>query len=184
MRVRTRPSRTASGCFARTPPSSSMLQCVAVCCSVCYNVCVTMCCSICCSGLRAHHPPLASFSMLQCVAVCCSVLQCVAVYCSVLHCASQSVAACVAVVRTHTALLQHAAVCCSVCYNVSVTTCCSMCCSGSRAHHPPLACCSVLQCVAVYCSVLHCASQSVAACFAVVRTHTALLQHPAVSCSG
>jgi len=118
MRVRTRPSRTASGCFARTPPSSSMLQCVAVCCSVCYNVCVTMCCSICCSGLRAHHPPLASFSMLQCVAVCCSVLQCVAVYCSVLHCASQSVAACVAVVRTHTALLQHAAVCCRVRHKV------------------------------------------------------------------
>jgi len=77
----------------------NVLQCVAVCCSVLH--CVALCCSllqcvaVCCSVLQCvaecctlginSRPYESSCSalQLQCIAVCCSALQCVAAHCSV-----------------------------------------------------------------------------------------------------
>jgi len=76
------------------PPSSCLVQCVAVCCSVVQ--CVAVWCSV-----------------VQCVAVWCSVLQYVAVWCSVVQC----VAVCCSVLQCGAvccSLVQCGAVCCSV----------------------------------------------------------------------
>jgi len=112
--------------------------------------------------------------MLQCVAVCCSVRQCV------LQCVLQ----CVAVGgNTKVLCLQIADMCCSVV--LCVAFCSTVCCSGSKhqtacleiaASPLALVCCSVLQCVAVYCIVSSplasmCCSvlQSVAVCCRVLQ---------------
>ena len=123
------------------------------------------------------------------VAVCCSVLQCVAVCCSVLrdqpH-VGRSLFACV---------LQCVAVCL---YNVAV--CCSVLRDQPHVGRSLFACCSVLQCVAVCCSVSQCVADqphvrrslfacvlqcvaeccSVSQCVAVCRS---VLQSVAESCS-
>ena len=75
------------------PPTSQVLQHVAVCCSVVQ--CTAACCSVmlcrrsvCCRRDRSLSLPSFAVccSVLQCVAVCCDVLQCVAMCCSVLQC--------------------------------------------------------------------------------------------------
>jgi len=144
------------------------LQCVAVYCNA-YHVIrfverVMQCVAVCCSVLQCVA---VCCIVLQCVAMCCNVLQCVAVCCSVLQCASCN--------QTSSNLAdQHAhpwvgvAMCCRVlqCFTVWST---------SRFYSMlqcVAVCCSVLQCVAVYCSVL----QYVAMCCSV-------LQCVAVCCS-
>jgi len=108
------------------------LPCVAVCCSVLQ--CVAVCCSV-----------------LQCVAVCCSVSKCVAACCRVLQCVAvcRSALQCVAVFGSpmrfngfvgedDLALLQSESLGWVQALLQPV---------------PPPVCCSVLQCVAVCCSV-------------------------------
>ena len=85
-------------------------------------------------------------SVLQCVAVCCSVLQCVAVCCSV---------------------SQRGTIGCSVLY-LSVWSSCRL--RGGDVFFLNLpdvlcrVCCSMLQCVVVWCSVLQCMLQCVLQC--------------------
>ena len=60
----------------------SVLQCVVVCCSV------LQCVAACQTKHRKKPVHTCRRSVLQCVALCCSVLLCVAVCCSVLQCAA------------------------------------------------------------------------------------------------
>jgi len=158
-----------------------VLQCVAVCCSVRYSV-LEVCCicsAVCCRDARQLRERCVAVccSVLQCVAVCCSVLQCVAVcgsvlqhvavYCSVLQCVLQCVLRCV---------LQCALQCVLQC----VLQCALYCALQLSSRTPRVASCSVLQRVAVCCTVQHCvavrpvcgvfrcgALQSVAECVAL-----------------
>jgi len=93
--------------------------------------------------------------MLQCVAVWCSKLQCVAVCCSVVQCVAVCCSVCVQCVGKGRATLeglavQRVAACCSVLQFVPLR---------SRDDVRVLQCvavwCSMLQCGAVCCSVLH-----------------------------
>ena len=160
----------------------SVLQCVAVCCSVlqCVAVCcsVLQCVAVCCSASAQylvsqkdpfHISVAVCCSALQCVAVRCSVLQCVAVCCSVLQC----VAVCCSVTAQHLASQRD---------HVSVYLYVFVQYFASKRHpfHFPVylrvpkqyvashpvsilgtrfcrgfseSCCSVMQCVAVCCSV-------------------------------
>jgi len=144
-----------------------VLQCVAVGCSRLQCVAVYY-------SLHAATERDKGASLLQCDAVCCSVLQCVAVCCSVIQC----VAACCSV-------LQCDAVCCSalqcVVVSHSVLQCNAVYCSMHAAcvhtvYYSVLQCvavnCSVLQCVAVHCSVSQC-----------VAVYCSVLQCVAVYCS-
>ena len=150
-----------------------MLQCVAVFYSVLQcDVVQLRCPSAPCTGSR---------SVLQCVATiatCCSVLQCVAVPHPVMGARqrpAQVVAVCCSVLQG--VAVQSVAVCCRVlqCVAVcgSVRQCFAVCpstpCTGRFSVFSVLqcvaVCCSVLQCVAVCCSVLQC----VAACCSVLQ---------------
>jgi len=164
--------------------SCRVLQCVAVCCSV------LQCVSVCCSVLQCEQLHLEVYGwrgieyvdlarmMLQCVVVCCSVLQCVAMCCG---------ASCGVVTRGRLRLAWYrmrksgkhdVAVCCSVSCSVSCSGIVAVCCSVAVCHSGACGslllawdgienlgrtmlqcvavCCSVLQCVAVCCSVLQC----------------------------
>jgi len=107
-------------------------QLIAGCCSV------LQCVAVCCSAL-------------QCVAACCSVLQRVALSCSVLHCLAQ----------TH-ARRRTATSCLMVELNKRAFVTCKSCSFLARGSCHKRAGKSVLQCVAVCCSVLQCVA---------VRTH-------------
>jgi len=137
----------------------SVLQCVAVCCSVlqCVAVCcsVLQCVAVCCSiGVdcqifgaclvspiteTCHERITVCCSVLQCVAMCCTMLQYVAVCCSML----QYVAVCVRFPRllyaTHKGGKSLKIQC--------VVSVFQVCCKCVLVHF------SVLQCVAVCCSV-------------------------------
>ena len=115
----------------------SVLQCVAVCCSVLQ--CDAVCCSllqsvaVCCSLLQSVA---VCCSLLQSVAVCCNVFQCVPVCSSVLQCAEWGIFLWMRSGRALRSALNQSSELCGV------------------AQYPCVAvCCSVLQCVAVCCSV-------------------------------
>jgi len=96
----------------------------------------------------------------QCVAVCCSVLPCVAVCCSVLH---------VFTGRYTFGLIRRDAACCSVLQCVAVIRRSLHIWVGSQPF-----CCSVLQCVAERCIVFRCVAyfsvlQCVAVCCSVLQ---------------
>jgi len=139
----------------------SVWQCVAVCCSV------LQCVAVCCSVLQCVA---VCYSVLQCVAVCCSVLQCVAVCGSVLQC----VTVCCSVLQcdcVHTKtnafgngpldLVQKRIHSHPYEWSMSHMLACRgrwMSCYNMETHmmqsreYELIACCSVLQCVAVCCS--------------------------------
>jgi len=159
-----------------------VVQCVALCCSVvqCVDVagcntlqhtathCNTLRHAVCCSVLQCVAMLQGATGAISASnngvhnkvtsAVCCSVLQRVAVCCSVLQCAAVccNVLVCVAVCHRHNQRLYPR--------------------RWHRSHASTMlqcvaVCCSVLQCVAVCCSVL----QRVAACCSVPQARLALL---------
>jgi len=115
-----------------------------VCCSVLQRVAVSsvlQCLSTGSATSLVSTTFLEVASVVQCVAVCCSVLQRVAVCCSVLQCLSTGSAA---------SLVPALLVCCGV--FLGSTT--------SLVSTTFLEVASVLQCVAVCCSVLQCVAMS------------------------
>ena len=155
-------------------------------CSVCVH-------SVCGWTSRPVHTHVCMPLRCQWAAVCCSVLQCVAVCCSVLHCVPMccSVLQRVAVYRSVHAfemvvsrsrmpylLLQCVAVCfCVLQYDVA-------------GFH--IVCCSVLQCIAVYRSMLQhseCYFSTWSLCHhpchrdITLATHCNILQHTATHCN-
>jgi len=114
--------------------------------------------------------------VLQCVAVCCSVLQCVAVCCSVLQCVSW-------LIKEYAYLFVNMSVCFGQIRSLEMheisqeisekfpksrlDSNCAIRCKNRVA-----ACCSVLQCVAVYYSVLQC----IAVCCSVVQCTAATVE--------
>jgi len=121
---------------------SSVLQCVAVCCSLLQSVavyCVEVCCSVQCVETRYNLLRPCHSVQVRCI-----LLQSVAVMCV------KSVAACCEWRRSVAPLSQ----CCSVLNSVAV--CCSvMCLSLLQCVANRVTCCAfVLQCVAVFYSVL------------------------------
>jgi len=125
-----------------------VLQCVAVCCSVLQYVAVSLVVSF---DEFVSYPAVCC-SVLQCVEVCCSVFQYIAVHCSVLQRDSRCLLLCLC--RTfwcvwRVAVYYNVDVCCSVLQYVAV--CCSE--SSGVCCHVNVVPLSVLQCVAVYCSV-------------------------------
>ena len=141
-------------------------MCVAVCCSVagCCSVLqgVTVCCSVLQCVAVSRVGMREGVCVLQCVAVCCSVLQCVAVYCFLeSEYERECVFQCVAVNLNRSCRSIFLYFCCNTHCNKhrnthyhtgSVHMCSySFLDSGHESEH---VCCSVLQCVAVCCSVL------------------------------
>ena len=127
----------------------SVLQCVAVCCSVLQFV--TKCCGVhLCTYMRL-------VSALQFVAVCCSVLQCVAVCCSAMT--HVCVAVCGSVLQVFAgnifSMQSHSSWQC-VAVRESVLQCLYrkyLVIVSMQSHGSPLVCGSVLQFVAVCCSL-------------------------------
>ena len=77
----------------------------------------------------------------------CSALQCVVVRCSVLQCVANK-GCCVTGESPAEFMLQHIAACCSVLQRIAVR--CSVCIGGCyRTLHRVVLCCIVLQCIAV-----------------------------------
>jgi len=117
-------------------------------------------------------------SVLQCVAVCCSMLQCVAVCCSVLQCVAVCFAVCCSVLQCVAVPWKYHIGC-----NSPALQCVAVFCGMLHGVVVLLqcveACCSVLQCVAVCCSVLQC----VAVCCRVLQRAAACCNVPRISTS-
>jgi len=156
---------------------------------LCNHMCVEACCSVLhvathiwvTKHIRTSWSLRTDFSWasasfiralsLLCVAVCCSVLQCVAVCCSVLQCVAvclQWVAVCCSVLAVRCSALQCVAVHCGV--SASFIGALSLLRGAVRysvlQYNSVCCCCSLLQRVAVCCSVLQCA-RNVLQCVAV-----------------
>jgi len=156
-------------------------QCIVVCCSV-LHCHVLQCVAVRCSTLKrartfGTRSDVAVFcSVLQRAAACCSVPQRVAVCCSVLQCV---------------ALPQHVAVCCSVlrcaCFSSTILNAIrEIDCVEDIVHLYEIknrSGCSVLQCVAVCCSVLQCVENIVHLYEIKNRSGCSVLQCVAVCCS-
>jgi len=143
----------------------NVLQCFAVCCSASIQLAmpprrkhnlVLQCVAVCCSALQCEYAASNATSSTQCQegygsihtseGVCCSVLHCVVVWCIVLqwHCQESY-----DIIKTFEGVFQSVAVCCSAGMQLAMP-------GGLRRYtdvrRGVAVCCSVLQCVAVYCS--------------------------------
>jgi len=104
--------------------------------------CNVLQCAVCFVLLRAVAHLVLSRSVLQCVVVCCSVMQRGAAWLSVVQCVAQYDSGSCSVVQ------------CGAVY--CVLRACSPLMLGRSMLQYVAVCCSVLQCVAVCCSVLQC----------------------------
>jgi len=158
----------------------SRRRCVCMCCSVAH--CVTVCCSVLYCVAECHIPlfdcqiylitvikkKLCEY-VLQCGAVRCIMLQCVTLCCRVshsalsswhlLHHSDQEEVVCVCVVVWHSAV--HYVAVCALCCRVSHPAIWSWNLCYYHDHEYGVCvdiavCCSVVQCVALWCSVLQC----------------------------
>jgi len=142
------PSIFFSLCLCRVQ-YCSVLQGVAVCCSVLQ--CVAVCCSASINIISPRYLSACASAELN-VAVCCSVLQCICIVFAVcLQCVCSGVAACCRVFTVSCSVLQGV---------YGVFQCVAAFCSASVCSRVVVYC-NVLQCIAVYCSLLLLRSKSV-----------------------